>query len=58
VTSDSALLAIVSRLSLFREFDGCVIGYEGGGECRVLAKPRPISSTYRCVAVVIEKVWA
>jgi hypothetical protein len=56
MTSDSALLGIVSRLSLFREFDGCVIGYEGDGECRVLAKARPISSTYRCVAVVIEKV--
>ncbi len=56
MTSDSTLLAMISRISLFREFDGCVVGFQGDGECRVLVKARPVSSTYRCVAIVIELV--
>jgi hypothetical protein len=47
---------MVVALRRFRELDGCLIGYEGEGESRVLQPQRPVSSSYRCVAVVIEEV--
>jgi len=52
---DDEVLAIVTTLHKFPELYGCVIGYEGDGECRVLdygaAGPRSA-----CVAVIIEEI--
>ena len=54
--SDREIAAIVSTLRRFPELNGCVIGYVGDNECRVVADGDPRSPLSPCVAVVIEEV--
>ncbi len=55
--SDPEVTAMVAALRRFTELDGCVIGYEGDGECRVVDDgSRARRSRSPCVAVVIEEV--
>ncbi len=56
--SDPEVLAIIATLRRFRELDGCVIGYEGDGECRVVDSGSLRAPRSPCVAVVIEEVAA
>jgi len=52
---DDEVLAILTTLQKFPELDGCMVGYEGDGECRVLdygARGRRSA----CLAVIIEEM--
>jgi hypothetical protein len=48
----------MTTLRHFRELDGCVIGYEWDGECRVVASGSARAPRSPCVAVIIEEVAA
>jgi hypothetical protein len=54
--SDPEVIAIVTSLRGFPELHGCVIGYVGDGECRVVDPGDPRAPRSPCVGVIIEVV--
>ena len=57
MASEKVLRMIVRKIQANPELAGCVIGYRGGGQCRVIGYPSCVTPNSENVAVVIEEVY-
>lgn len=56
VIPERALRLIVQRVHAVPELAGCLVGYHGGGQCRVIGYPSCVTPNSENVAVLIEEV--
>ena len=57
MSSDPTIRSLVAALRRFPELDGCIIGYQGDGQSRVLEFARGNGES-TCIAVIIEELDA